>query len=144
MTPERFAHLAEAYGADLRHWPADERDSARALIAHGDESVQAALEQAAWLDHRLDLHLATVPDAALMHDVMASARRVERPSFWQRYADWLSSLGFVGVGLAGVAAGMLVASLSLPLSGSQELLPSVFDQGDTALMIGIDTEESEE
>lgn len=35
MTPERFAHLADAYGADLQRWPAQEQGSARALLDSG-------------------------------------------------------------------------------------------------------------
>jgi hypothetical protein len=32
MTPERFAALADAYGADLRRWPSREQDAARPCL----------------------------------------------------------------------------------------------------------------
>ena len=32
MTPERFEHLADAYGGDLRRWPEAEREAARRLL----------------------------------------------------------------------------------------------------------------
>jgi hypothetical protein len=144
MTPERFVHLADAYGADLKHWPAAEREDARALIKRGDPQAINALQQASWLDRRLDNHPVTAPDQLLIREVVASAFTVEKASFWSRYADWLSRLGFIGAGLAGVAAGMLVASLSLPLSSAPDLLPSILDQGDAELMLSLDAEESEQ
>jgi hypothetical protein len=144
MTPERFVHLADAYGADLKHWPAAEREDARALIKRGDPQAINALQQASWLDRRLDNHPVTAPDQLLIREVVASAFTVEKASFWSRYADWLSRLGFIGAGLAGVAAGMLVASLSLPLSSAPDLLPSILDQGDAELILSLDAEESEQ
>lgn len=144
MTPERFTHLADAYGADLNRWPEAERQDARALVAQGEPRVLVALDQASWLDERLDTHQATQPDAQLVTKIVASAWAVERPSFWARYSEWLSRIGFVGVGLAGVAAGMLVASLSLPLTGTPDVLPSIFDHGDADLMLSLETEESEQ
>lgn len=144
MTPERFAQLADTYGADLKRWPLAEREAARRLSESGDPMAQRALQQAAWLDQQLDSHRAALPDPLLIRNVVASAFISERPSFWSRYAEWLSSLGFVGVGLAGIAAGMLVVSLSLPLSGTQELLPSVFDHGDAEQILGFDTEEADQ
>jgi hypothetical protein len=144
MTPERFVHLADAYGADLKHWPAVEREDARALIKRGDPQAINALQQASWLDLRLDNHPVAAPDQLLIRNVVASAFIVEKASFWSRYADWLSRLGFLGAGLAGVAAGMLVASLSLPLSSAPDLLPSILDQGDAELILSLDAEESEQ
>jgi hypothetical protein len=144
MTPERFAHLADAYGADLKRWPEAEREDARALIAQGDTRVLVALDQASWLDRRLDTHRAAQPEGRLVQKIVASASALERPSFWDRYSEWLSRIGFVGVGLAGIAAGMLVASLSLPLTGTPDVLPSIFDHGDADLMLSLDTEESEQ
>jgi len=145
MTPERFIHLADAYGADLAHWPAAEREDARTLLARQHPQALAALQQAAWLDNRLDSHRAPLADPALTRRIVASAYDTEPPSsFWRRYADWLSRLGFVGVGLAGIAAGMLVASMSLPLSNAPDLLPSVFDHGEAELMLGTDSEEGEQ
>lgn len=144
MTPERFVYLADAYGADLKHWPAAERDDARALIQRGDPQAIDALQQASWLDQRLSNHLVTAPDQLLIREVVASAFIVAKASFWSRYADWLSRLGFIGAGLAGVAAGMLVASLSLPLSSALDLLPSILDQGDAELILSLDAQESEQ
>jgi len=144
MTPERFVHLADAYGADLKHWPTAEREDARALIERGDIAAINALQQAAWLDQKLDSHRAATPDPVLIRNVVASAFDAERTSFWSRYADWLSRIGFIGAGIAGIAAGMLVVSLSLPLANAPDLLPSVFDQGDAELILSVDAEESDQ
>lgn len=144
MTPERFAHLAEAYGADLRRWPSAERDQAQTLIDSGDKQARSALLQAHALDGLLDSHRATVADPALIRRVINSAPTVAPRSFWSRYAGWLSPAGFIGAGLAGIAAGMLVTSLSLPLPASHENLPSFLDQSDAEMVIGTNGEENEQ
>jgi hypothetical protein len=144
MTPERFAQLADTYGADLKRWPVAEREDARAILESGDTAARSAYEQAAWLDRQLDSHRAALPDSWLIREVVASAFVTERLSFWHRYADWFSRLGFVGAGLAGIAAGMLVVSLGLPLPSTPDLLPSVFDHADAELMLGLDAEEADQ
>ncbi|MFJ3486091.1 hypothetical protein ACIPL1_22235 [Pseudomonas sp. NPDC090202] len=143
MTPERFVHLAEAYGADLRRWPAAERSGAQTLIARGDACVLDALHQARWLDSRLDSHQALLADPLLKTRIATSALAEPRPSWWSRHAEWWSRLGFLGAGLAGIAAGMLVMSLQLPLADSSEVLPSVFDHGDIEWILGVDAEEDQ-
>jgi len=47
MTPERFTHLADAYGADLQRWPASERAGAQALLAEGNAELLEALNRRA-------------------------------------------------------------------------------------------------
>ncbi len=83
------------------------------------------------------------PDLALVRQIRLAAGPVRTPSFWQRYAGWLSPAGFVGVGVAGIAAGILVASLSLPLH-SAEVLPSVFDHGDADIVFTVNAEDAEQ
>jgi len=143
MTPERFAQLTQAYGADVKRWPADERVEACKLVESGNSDVRQALKRAQWLDQQLNSHRAPVPDSRLMRSVLASVSVAQRSSRWSPYAGWLSKLGIAGVGLAGIAAGMLVVSLSFPLPGVTDLLPSVFDHGDAEWMQGLDVEEIE-
>lgn len=143
MTPERFAYLADAYGADLQRWPLDERGAAKALLDSGNPSAREALDQAGWLDAQLDSHQLAFIDLALTRQIRESAPR--RTSFWSRYAGWLSPAGLVGVGIAGVVTGMLVASMSVPLPMvSAEVLPSVFDQGDAQVIFTVNAEETEQ
>ncbi|NBF06840.1 hypothetical protein GV819_31695 [Pseudomonas sp. Fl5BN2] len=146
MTPERFVHLADAYGADLRRWPASERNAAQTLLGTGNALALEALQQARWLDGQLDSYQVAGPSPALAQRIIAGAasRHSPGPSFWRRYAGWLASLGWVGVGLSGVAAGMLAVTLSLPLSNSAEALPSVFDQSDAEFVLSINAEEAEQ
>jgi hypothetical protein len=141
MTPERFVYLADAYGADLHRWPSAERSAAQALLDSGNVHARQAVQQARWLDGQLDSHQLPLADPALVRQIRQSAPR----SFWSRYASWLSPAGFVGVGVAGIVTGMLVASMSVPLPMlSSEVLPSVFDQGDAEVVFSVNAEETEQ
>ena len=141
MTPERCAYLADVYGADLQRWPDTEQPAAQALLDSGNLHARDALQQARWLDHQLDSHQLALPDPALVRQIRQSAPR----SFWSRYASWLSPAGLVGVGIAGIVTGMLVASMSVPLPMlSSEVLPSVFDQGDAEVVFTVNAEETEQ
>ena len=143
MTPERFAHLADAYGASLHRWPLAEQAAAQALLDSGNPGARQALHEAAWLDAQLDAHAVLQTDPALARQIRQSVPR--RASFWSRYASWLSPAGLVGVGIAGIAAGVLVASMSVPLPMlSTEVLPSVFDQGDAQVLFSVNAEETEQ
>ncbi|MGC5702112.1 hypothetical protein J4P02_18095 [Pseudomonas sp. NFXW11] len=145
MTPERFAHLADAYGANLQHWPASERSAAQVLLDSRQPQALQALQQARWLDQQLDSYQLPAPDPALVRQIVASAAAHRpRARFWSHYSGWLASLGWVGVGLTGVAAGMLAVTLSLPLAPSHETLPSVFDQSDAEFVLSINAEEAEQ
>ncbi|MBY8948660.1 MULTISPECIES: hypothetical protein [unclassified Pseudomonas] len=141
MTPERFAYLADVYGADLHRWPDAERAGAQALLDSGNVHARDAVQQARWLDSRLDGHQPAFADATLVRQIRQSAPR----SFWSRYASWLSPAGLVGAGIAGIVTGMLVASMSVPLPMlSAEVLPSVFDQGDAEVVFTVNAEETEQ
>ncbi|WP_411388178.1 hypothetical protein [Pseudomonas sp. MPB23] len=143
MTPERFAYLADAYGADLQRWPATERPAAQMLLDGGDGPAREALRQARWLDSQLDSHQWASADSALARQICQSAPR--RTAWWSRYARWLSPAGLVGVGIAGIVTGMLVASMSVPLPlMSSDVLPSVFDQGDAEVVFTVNAEETEQ
>ena len=143
MTPERFAYLADAYGADLQRWPVAERGAAQELLDSANASAREALNQAGWLDAELDSHQLALTDPALARQIRQSVPR--RASFWSRYAGWLSPAGLVGAGIAGVVTGMLVASMSVPLPlMSSDVLPSVFDQGDAEVVFTVNAEETEQ
>ncbi|PIB42831.1 hypothetical protein AOA57_24910 [Pseudomonas sp. 2588-5] len=143
MTPERFAYLADAYGANLERWPLAEQGAAQALLNSGNASAREAVHAAGWLDAQLDSHQLAFLDPTLTRKIRQSAPR--RASFWSRYAGWLSPAGLVGVGIAGIVTGMLVASMSVPLPMvSAEVLPSVFDQGDAQVIFSVNAEDTEQ
>ncbi|KAF1033483.1 MAG: hypothetical protein GAK37_00083 [Pseudomonas sp.] len=143
MTPERFAQLAQIYGGHLHRWPHAERTGAQVLVDAGNRIALEALAQEQWLDGQMDGYELAPVDPALARQIRLSAPK--RQSFWARYASWLSPAGFVGVGIAGIAAGILVASLNVPLPAlGPEVLPSVFDQGDAEVVFTVNAEESEQ
>ena len=143
MTPERFVHLADAYGADLQRWPLAEQAPGQALLESGSAVAREALDAARWLDAQLDSHQLAFVDPALARQIRQSAPRPA--SFWSRYTSWLSPASVVGVGIAGVVTGILVASMSVPLPMlSSDVLPSVFDQGDAEVVFTVNAEETEQ
>lgn len=115
MTPDRFADLAQAWGARIARWPAAERDAAEQLLRR-TPMLQAVLDRESALDHALDAHWVPAPDRALAAAVEASAprpnpARVRRPWLaWWPSAGWFGA-GVAGLSLAGVAAGAVAGAL---------------------------------
>jgi len=116
MTPERFRHIAEAYGASPARWPADERDAALALVNAGNAEALAALADARALDGLLDAHAVAAPGVELARRIVDSAPTRPARAIWRRPRIWFSGVGFVCAGAAGVAAGALLVSLLAPPS----------------------------
>lgn len=113
MTPERFAALAETYGADLRRWPEAEREAAKRLQAGGELAARRALSRAADLDDLLDAYAVPAPSHALHGSIVASAPVATLT--WRRARLWWSSLGLAGVGLAGALAGASAIAMATPM-----------------------------
>ena len=85
MTPERLKTLIEAYGADARRWPADERAAAEDLAA-ALPAARRWLAEARALDAALDALPAAAAQAGLANRILAQARtRTQRRS----PTDWL-------------------------------------------------------
>ena len=102
MKAERLHELADAYGADLRRWPASERAFAESLIA-ADPSLKAVLDQAAALDALLDAAPRPVPSAALKARILAAAPRAKSRL---GKAIWYLGAGWAAAACAGVVAGV--------------------------------------
>ena len=102
MKAERLHELADAYGADLRRWPASERAFAESLIA-ADPSLKAVLDQAAALDALLDAAPEPVPSAALTARILAAAPRAKGRL---GEAIWYLGAGWAAAACAGVVAGV--------------------------------------
>ncbi|WP_242077982.1 hypothetical protein [Brevundimonas diminuta] len=102
MKAERLHELADAYGADLRRWPASERAFAESLIA-ADPSLKAVLDQAAALDALLDAAPRPVPSAALTARILAAAPRAKNRL---GKAIWYLGAGWAAAACAGVVAGV--------------------------------------
>ncbi|MBN9466595.1 hypothetical protein [Brevundimonas sp.] len=104
MRIERLQALAEAYGGDLRRWPADQRAFAESLVA-ADPAARALLDEAAALDALLDASPSVAPSADLTARVLRAApgaRAKSRP----RRAVWLLGAGWAAAACAGVIAGV--------------------------------------
>jgi hypothetical protein len=110
MNRERFEALAEAYGGDLRRWPAAERATAEAWVA-SETSARAPLDAASETDALLSESPNAIASPALTQRIvaLAPAARAARGAW-----AWLTGAG-VGAALAGAAAsGVLVAGLFAP------------------------------
>lgn len=107
MDARRFQHLAEAYGADLRRWPAAEREAARAFLA-ADPAHERLLFEARQLDAALDGAPALRVSAGLRERVLAAAPVRARPAPARRGLSWawLSGAGWAAAGVAGIVIGL--------------------------------------
>jgi hypothetical protein len=107
MSPERFAALAETYGAQIRLWPETER--AAALAFAETDRARAILREADRLDALLEQYRPPQPSVALRAAVaqVATAHAAKR----QRL-KW--GFGLAGVGFAGLLAGIIVTAALAP------------------------------
>lgn len=104
MNRDRFAALAEAFGGDLRRWPAAEREAARAFRQAQPGVCEPLLAEAGRLDSVLEGLAPPQPSAALRDRILALAPQARRPLFslgrLRQAAPWLAP----GAGLAAACA----------------------------------------
>ena len=112
MTPERFHQIVQAYGADPRRWPQDERAAGQAWAELHCAPADACLAEAADLDAWLAADRVAPPDAALQQRVIAGAPVRQRPALKRRALWWSGAAvaGVAGIGLLGGAIGALAVS----------------------------------
>ncbi|CAB3741823.1 hypothetical protein LMG24238_06821 [Paraburkholderia sediminicola] len=108
MTPERFHQIVEAYGADPRRWPQQERAAAEVWAATHRAEADALLADAAGIDAWLAADKVDPPGAALQQRIIDSAPG-RRPSAPRRKL-WWSGAAVAGVGVLGGVAGALAVS----------------------------------
>ena len=117
MDMARLADILDAYGADPRRWPDDERDPALALLSRSAEA-RALRDDAAGLDTLLDLASAPSPAPALMAAILASAEpagwRWWFAEFWPLGPAWQPASAFAAAVVLGVALGIGAPDLVLP------------------------------
>lgn len=115
MTAERFAALADAYGAEPRRWPVAERAAAEAFLRDQGVAAERILFSARMLDAALDASPAPSPSADLHDRVAALAARAglrprpRRPLVKSPLA-WASGVGWAAACAAGLLAGVNVTS----------------------------------
>ncbi|WP_395942779.1 hypothetical protein [Brevundimonas sp.] len=105
MKAERLHQLADAYGADLRRWPASERAFAESLIA-ADPSLRMVMDEAAALDALLGAAPAPVPSADLAARILAAAPKPKARRFHLDRLAWFLGAGWAAAACAGVVAGV--------------------------------------
>jgi len=127
MNRERFEALAEAYGGDLRRWPAAERDAAAAKRAAEPAFAEAVLVQAGGLDAALDEWRPLAVTADLREAVVGAAPAL-RPR--RLLARWALGAGLAGACALGVMVGATTWDPGLTGNGSDAV---------TAAMSGYDT-----
>lgn len=116
MTPDRFAALVAAHGADPARWPPAERAAALALL---DASAEARAVTAR--ERALDAALSAVPpppapSAALAARIAALAPDTDLPGLWREIAALFGGWRLAGTALAAcVAVGVLLGA-SLPVN----------------------------
>jgi hypothetical protein len=129
MTPERFHQIVEAYGADPRRWPQQERVAAQRWAAAHRVEADTALAAALGIDAWLAADKVEPPCMALQQRIIDSAP-VRRPSAPRRRLLW-SGAAVAGVGLLGGAAGAFAVSFfvvtgSVPQAHESSYLTSSF------------------
>jgi hypothetical protein len=121
MTEDRFAALLDAYGAEPRRWPDEERDAAQAF-ARTDPRAASLLAAAADIDDLLYAHRVPLPSPALAAAVIAHAPRRR----WTRARLWWAAVGLGIAGAGGALAGSAATAalerpaIAVPLYGHDE------------------------
>ncbi|MFN3513646.1 MAG: hypothetical protein ACK41C_11400 [Phenylobacterium sp.] len=110
MTRERFQALAQAYGGEMAHWPAAEREGAALFLAAEPAFARNVLARADELDAALDAWRPQAASHALLERVIAGAPRPRRAG--RRLSDWLWRAG-LGAGLATACAAGLALGVAL-------------------------------
>lgn len=125
MNTEQFMKLAEAYGADIKHWPEAYQMQAAQVIALNLPDVNLALEQARVLDEMFSSHAVEPAERALFESIVSSAPQTKL-NFWRQLniKSWLGFSGLIGTGLAGAVAGAFFVSI-----WTSGMLPESIDGG---------------
>ena len=109
MNAQRFQNLAEAYGADLRHWPEAERGAARAFMGADPHGAERLLFEARQMDLVLDASSRAVVSHDLRERVIAMAATAglkPRARFAFGHLAWASGAGWAAACAAGVLVGL--------------------------------------
>ncbi|WP_343868589.1 hypothetical protein [Caenispirillum bisanense] len=117
MTPDRFAALVAAHGADPARWPAAERGAALALL-----DASAAARSVAARERALEAALAALPppvppSAALAARLGALAPDNDLRGLWREIAALFGGWRLAGTALAACAVAGVLLGATLPVDG---------------------------
>lgn len=114
MNADRMRELAEAWGGDLRRWPAADREAAQTFALLQPEVAERALFEARQLDAVLDAVPSVQVSIALRDRVIASAGAagLKARAAWPglRRLLWIGGAGWAAAACAGVVFGMTLTS----------------------------------
>ena len=111
MDATRFSELAAAYGGDIRRWPDDVRDVARAWIDAHPPEAERALFDARQTDAALFASPNPTVSMALRDRVLASATMKARAAWPSlRKLLWIGGAGWAAAACAGVMVGTTLSS----------------------------------
>jgi hypothetical protein len=125
--------LLDAFGADLRRWPADERAAAEAFATQHAGEMAVSLAAARALDGVLeDARAAEPPSPALTSRILMAAPRARaRTQGFDRRAGWaLAACALLGV-MLGFSGGLLA-----PVAGADDAYFSVAFEAPSASLPG--------
>jgi hypothetical protein len=136
MDRARFEYLLDAYGADFRRWPPDEREAAQAFARDNAEAIAPSLEAARTFDTTLDLADAPqAPSAELSARILAAAPRARPTAPRTNFAP--AGWALAACTLLGVLIGYGGGALAAPSSDQDDYFaaafaapPAVDDAGD--------------
>ena len=129
MTLERLRAVIESYGTSTARWPAEERETAAALLAES-AAARALVTESAPLDALLDAVPAVTPTAAMRAAILAMApRAAQRPGEgWRGLIDALGGWRLAGAVLAAslvlgiLSGGWLSTGTTITAKSSPDLL----------------------
>ena len=109
MNPDEFIKLAEAYGANIKHWPRLCQKQAMEVFSLNLPEVNYALEQARLIDEILHSNTIAPVERSIFDNIVAKAPRVKESS-WNKFniKSWLC---LVGTTLSGAVVGALFVSI---------------------------------
>lgn len=87
MTLDRFSQILDSYGSDPSRWPANERQSAGALL-NSDSAAKDLWNETAALDEQLNAYQ-VADNADLMHKILNQSLPAQPLSFIDRAIAWL-------------------------------------------------------
>jgi hypothetical protein len=123
MDRTRFEHLLEAYGADFRRWPANERAAAAAFAAQHRSEITAALTDERALDALLEQAREAAPEtAALAGRILAAAPRAQSWGFDRR-----AMLALAACAVFGLVLGYGGGHLAPPAVGDDSYFAMAFE-----------------
>lgn len=110
MDLARFSQLLDAYGAEPRRWPREEREAALRFL-RTDARAAPLLTAAGEVDDLLLAFRVPAPSPALAAAALAGA---PRPSALRGVKLWWAALGLGLMGAGGALAGSLAGAAMLP------------------------------